>query len=90
MSEKTMITKVSDALSERFEADFAGFDVVDWSILAKAAIEAMGEPTDLMINAGYEAIRYREVTTHKDAREVIKEAINAALNEPSNTDGEAE
>lgn len=58
--------------------DFGPMNVRD---LARAAIASMAEPTEEMIDQGYEPIRYREVTTHRDAREAYRAMIQAALTE---------
>ena len=69
---------------------FSMADVNGWTEekayeIARAVLMAVREPDDGTIGDGYETMRHREVTTHKDARVCFTAMIDAILNEKDTT-----
>ena len=48
---------------------------------ARAVIKAMREPSEAMVDQGYEPIRFTEVAGHLDAKRCYQAFIDAALSE---------
>lgn len=69
MAENDMVERVARAIEDRLR----GKDFLSYEEAARAAIEAMREPTDAMADDGYRAIKH-------GADAVWRAMIDAALN----------